>query len=411
MSERSLTRRELLTALALAPMAAVAAQSPGSSRRRLASNGATCLLREADGTAVGWRHLGGFTAIHLGQGHNNNVPVSTAFVIPGLSGVVDVAMGGIGGYALLTDGRVLAWGGNSRGSVGNMPLSDFQTRAGAGPDALSPTPVLNLTDVATIAAGEYHVLAVTKAGAVYAWGENRDYQLGIGEWPVITYKTRSAQPTDFMPYAVPIPELSGVAAVAAGDKHSLALMRDGTVRAWGLNRSGQLGDGTVISRKTPVVVSGLKNAVAIAADSRNSMALLADGTVMTWGHGSAALGRTAVKVDAPYSTPAPVPGVTGIRAIAISDTHAMALTEAGTVMSWGDDAHGRLGQRSLTPARIPQLSGIQSIVLGGASSFAIDAQGRIFMWGMVPLWARVDGDDGAVSRFPIPVAVKGLKNS
>jgi hypothetical protein len=57
------------------------------------------------------------------------------------------------------------------------------------------------------------------------------------------------------------------------------------------------------------------------------------------------------------------------------------------------------------------LSGIQSIAIGGASSFAVDAKGRIMTWGMTPLWARVDGDHADVSRWPIPLVIKGLKNS
>jgi hypothetical protein len=62
------------------------------------------------------------------------------------------------------------------------------------------------------------------------------------------------------------------------------------------------------------------------------------------------------------------------------------------------------------PSAVDGLSGIQSITAGGASSFAVDASGRIMTWGMVPLWARVDGDDQTLSRFPIPLVLKGLKN-
>jgi len=408
----SLTRRSVLALLSAAPVAARAAmQAPAAFSRRLVCDGSRVFLRENDGTVLAWRNGGlGYRGVAFGLGHRDDVPQYVAFPVPLLRNVADVAMGGYGGYALLADGRVLAWGVNSHGGVGNTPLAAFQSMADFPPEASVPTPVLEISDAVSISAHGNHTLALTRGGTVVAWGDNAQYQLGIGEWPVVTYKTRSAQPTQFMPYPVPIPGLSGVAAVAAGDQHSLALMKDGTVRAWGFNRWGQLGDGTVITRKTPVLVAGIKNAVAVVAAVRLSAAVLADGTVMTWGIGNGPHGRAGVKPDAPNSTPGLVPGVTGIRALALGETHALTLTHAGTVVSWGDDTHGRVGHRRPGPAAIDGLTGVQSVAIGGASSFAIDGNGRIMTWGMTPRWARVDGDDQELSRFPIPLVIKGLKN-
>ena len=104
--------------------------------------------------------------------------------------------------------------------------------------------MLGITDAVAISASGDHALALTKSGAVYAWGYNIDNQLGIGEWPTINYKTRSAQTTNYMPYPVRIPGLSDVAAVAAGGQHSLALMKDSTVRGWG----STAGDRPVMAR-------------------------------------------------------------------------------------------------------------------------------------------------------------------
>jgi len=408
----SLTRRNVLALLSSAPVAARAAmQTTVAPARRLASDGHRILLRETDGTVLAWRQSGmGFNGVSFGLGHNDVVPRFVAYAIPGLSNVTDVAVGGHGGYALLADGHVLAWGVNARGGVGNTPLSEFEAKAAPRGNALAPTPVVGVADVVGISANGTHALAVTKGGAVYAWGENIDHQLGLGQWPIIAYKTRSAQPTNYMPYPVRIPGLSDVAAVAAGSQHSLALMRDGTVRAWGSNRRGQVGDGTVTNRQSPVVVTGVKNAVAVAASVWVSAALLADGTVMTWGHGTGALGRTPLKPGAPYATASPVAGVVGIRALALGEAHALALTNAGTVISWGDDTHGKVGHRKPVPAPIEGLTGVQSIAIGGASSFAIDATGRIMIWGATPRWARVDGESPDLSRTPIPLVIKGLKN-
>ena len=141
-----------------------------------------------------------------------------------------------------------------------------------------------------------------------------------------------------------VPGLTDVVAVAAGFQHSLALMQDGTLRAWGLNSNGQLGDGTRTDRATPVRVAGIEAATAIVAGSRHSAALLADGTVMTWGSiMTGSLGRNVGSAE--YDAmPGRAERVTGIRSIAGGRGHMLALTEAGTVMSWGDDAVGATGR-------------------------------------------------------------------
>ncbi len=141
-----------------------------------------------------------------------------------------------------------------------------------------------------------------------------------------------------VPYTIGVPGLSGVMAVSAGREHSLALLRDGTVRAWGRNKFGQLGDGTTTDRTTPVVVTGMANAVALCAGSSFSAVLLADGTIITWGD----ISREEIGRRAPEVNPLPVPvlGVTDIRTIAVGYDHVLALTGAGTVVSWGSEPGG-----------------------------------------------------------------------
>jgi alpha-tubulin suppressor-like RCC1 family protein len=338
------------------------------------------------------------------------VPPYAAFPVVGLSDAVEIAAGGSCTYARRADGSVVAWGVNARGGLGNTPLAEFEANARARPAAYTPVPVLGLTDVVGIAANGDHALAVTKGGVVHAWGYNIDNQLGIGEWPIIRYKTRSAQPTNYLPYPVRVPGLADVAAVAAGGQHSLALLKDGTVRGWGLNRWGQVGDGTVVNRNTPVAVTGVRNAVAVAANARISAALLADGTVMVWGFGNAGLGRKAYTPDGPHPTPELVPGVTGIRAIALGDHHVLAITTAGTLVSWGDTLVGEVGHGSSLPAPVAGLSNVRAVAAGIARSFAVLANGTIMTWGDVPLWASVEGRSGRTIGAPIPLVINGLKN-
>jgi alpha-tubulin suppressor-like RCC1 family protein len=247
------------------------------------------------------------------------------------------------------------------------------------------------------------VLALARDGSVYAWGRGDAGQLGIGALPTVTFKTRSARVENFVPYPVRIPGLADVAAISAGTMHSLALLKDGTVRAWGQNRFGQVGDGTVANRDTPTPVSGVRNAVAIAATGYFSVALLSDGTVMEWG---ATYGNPS-----PRLTPARVAGASGLRSIAGGDEHVVALTRAGTVMTWGQDAHyqtGRSGDGKV-PGLVKELSNVQAIAASGRGSAAVLASGRIMIWSEVRPWNRPGGGGSNLSPTPILLWVDGLE--
>ena len=82
---------------------------------------------------------------------------------------------------------------------------------------------------------------------------------------------------------VQVKDLSEVTAIAADGGHSLALLENGTVMAWGENKYGELGDGSTNDSDVPVRVSGLREVVAIADGADHNLALLKNGTVMAWG--------------------------------------------------------------------------------------------------------------------------------
>lgn len=130
--------------------------------------------------------------------------------------------------------------------------------------------VVGLTGVTAVEAGYYTSIALKNDGTVWTWGLNTSGQLGDGT----TTGSRA------IPYQVAI---SGVVAVAAGDSHMLALKSDGTLWAWGYNNSGQLGDGTTNTRTSPVQVPALTNVVAVAAGASHSLAVKSDGTIWAWG--------------------------------------------------------------------------------------------------------------------------------
>ena len=125
----------------------------------------------------------------------------------------------------------------------------------------------------SIAAGEYHSMALDDNGTIWSWGENESGQVGDG-----TTTNKNA------PFRVT--SVSDVFAVAGGENHTLALTGDGRVWAWGDNSNGQLGDGTFLSRTQAVPVLRLTEGAALAAGYGHSLALKKDGTVWAWGDNS-----------------------------------------------------------------------------------------------------------------------------
>src|SRR5205823_2397776 len=129
---------------------------------------------------------------------------------------------------------------------------------------------------------------------------------------------------------------SGVAKLAVGAHHVLALRDDGSVWSWGLNAYGEVGDGTTNDRTSAGQVGGLgagSDVVALAAGAYHSLVARSDGSVLAWGeNGEGQLG------DGTYtnrSAPGPVPGLSGVTALSGGSFHSLALTSDGGVLGWG----------------------------------------------------------------------------
>jgi uncharacterized repeat protein (TIGR01451 family) len=200
--------------------------------------------------------------------------------------------------------------------------------------------------------------------------------------------------------------LAGVWKVAGGGSHSLALKDNGTVWAWGTNWKGQLGDGTIEDRPTPVLVPGLFDVAAIAAGRLHSLALKRDGTVWAWGWDFGQLGD-GMSADRYQPTPAPVSGLAQVVAIAAADFSNLALKSDGTVWAWGRNDRGVLGDGTTSdrpaPVQVGGLSDVVGAATDGLQSIAVDREGKVWAWGCVgPVTTIKD-------RFQLtPVEVSGL---
>lgn len=241
--------------------------------------------------------------------------------------------------------------------------------------------------------GSQSTLALNSDGSVWSWGINQHGQIGDGT-------------THTYPYLVQVNGLKNVKEIASGSMHSLAVQNDGTVYAWGSNNQGQLGDGTQNDSYLPVHVPGLTNVKAITAGSSFTVALKNDGTVWAWGindHGQLGNGGTTSSSFIPLQ----ISSLTNVSAVSAGGFHTLALSNDGTVWSWGDNGGGQLGNgtTSSLPKKVLGLSNIVAISSGYYYSTALKADGTVWAWGE-NLCGQL-GDGTTIDRT-VPVKVSGL---
>jgi alpha-tubulin suppressor-like RCC1 family protein len=235
-------------------------------------------------------------------------------------------------------GTVWAWGYNQFGQLGNNTTANYAFPV----QVKGPGGIGVLSGITAIAAGARHSLAVDSTGAAWAWGTNIAGQLGDG-----TFTDRHVP--------VKVIGLAGVVAVAGGFNHSLALKGDGSVWSWGNNSAGQLGNGTITPSLRPVQVKGpdsigvLTGITAIAAGVEFSLALRgADGAVFAWGYnfeGQLGNGTSGSNSNLPVRVWSPIGTccLTAVKAIAAGGYHCLARMSDGSVLAWGNDDRGQLG--------------------------------------------------------------------
>ena len=288
--------------------------------------------------------------------------------------------------ALKADGTVWTWGYNVAGQLGNNSTAD----------SLIPVQVLGgatgnqyLTNVVQVAAGgtfdggnRYYALALRENGTVWAWGDNSYGQLGIG---VKGNPTDSSKTSCLTPMQVVTGEqdssstyLEDIIQISAGPTFAMALDRKGNVYTWGLNNVGQLGNNTTTGSNAPVRVSG---GLAYTVYLGDVVQIAAGGD---WVNGT--------------------------------NDFAVVLRKDGSVMTWGQNSNGQLGNKSytssLTPVRPVGIDGdtdkglqnVVQITAGGVSAGVVTTDRKAYTWGYNA--QRQLGVDTSASTVNVPTVVK-----
>ncbi|WIO46240.1 Fibronectin type-III domain-containing protein [Candidatus Southlakia epibionticum] len=268
--------------------------------------------------------------------------------------------------------------------------------------------------------GSGYSLALASDGTVYAWGQNNYGQLGNGT------TTDSNVPVAVKTVGTPM-EGKKIIQVSTKVWYSLALASDGTVYAWGLNGSGQLGDGTITHSSTPVAVKTIgtpmegKTIVGIAAGASHSLALASDGKIYVWGgnaYGQFGNGVTTTSSVVPVAVKTVGTPMDNKKIIQIHAGyyHSLALASDGTVYAWGQNTYGQLGNNTMINANAPvsvqtigtPMAGkiIIQLAAGNSQSVALASDGTIYAWGW-NMYGQLGNGTTVDTRIPVAVKVTG----
>jgi alpha-tubulin suppressor-like RCC1 family protein/pimeloyl-ACP methyl ester carboxylesterase len=341
-------------------------------------------------------------------GYNNNGQIgdntttrrTSPITVSGITTATNVGLGDYHTCVRLSDSTLKCWGKNDLGELGNGTTSN----------ALTPVAVSGISNAADVGGGTGFTCAGLDVGGIKCWGANESGQLGRG----------TAQ-LQMIPALVDGNNLNKILDVVSGFAHTCVLWDSGSVKCWGENTHGQLGNGTTDPSTVPVDVLGITNAVAIAAGSRHNCVILSGGTVKCWGNDLyGQLGNnTAI---ATYSTPVTVTGISSAAALGLGPRHSCAVLTDGTVKCWGRNIDGELGNGktnnyTMTPVSVSGITNAVSVAGGGdgvpdawplsgdGSSCAVLSTGGLKCWGDNS-YGQI-GNGNTVSQSS-PVDVTGL---
>ncbi len=267
--------------------------------------------------------LGDNTVQCWGEDSFGQLGYSSSFIsntVYNISNASQVSAGDLHTCTLLSDNTIQCWGESDSGQAGKKLTSD-------------PSFPVSITDIVTatqITAGGFHTCALLSNGTIQCWGYNRSYQLGGGNH-YYSYST-----------PVSVTDITNATQVTAGRYFTCALLSDKTIRCWGANEYGQLGNGSTSTPYYKVVsVSDISNATQISAGSYHTCALLNNRTIQCWGNNK--YGQLGNGSTEDSSVPVTVEGISNATQLTAGHLHTCARLSDNTIKCWGYNYYGQLG--------------------------------------------------------------------
>ncbi len=353
----------------------------------------------------------------LGDGgslQNATTPVLVdATGITGDRAFVQTTGGGFHTCGLTSEGRAYCWGLDGYGQLGDGGTSmDSQT-----PVAVDTSGITGEKTFVSLSAGNIHTCGLTPAGVAYCWGRDASGQIGDGG------TSQDAQ----SPVAVDTSGIAGTGvfvAISAGDDHTCGLTPEGAAYCWGADLYGQLGDGGAAQgSQIPVAVdtsgiAGEKALVTLIAGGYHSCGLTPEGWAYCWGlDRSGQLGDGGSATNSQVPVPVDTSGITGEKLfvrLAGGSSHTCGLTAEGVPYCWGLDGYGQLGdggasQDSQIPVAVDRtnVTGGKAFValsVGSRHTCGLTAEGGTYCWGGDAMGQL--GDDDLHINAGSPVAVE-----
>ena len=283
----------------------------------------------------------------IGDGTSTDRPSPTKIDVGIGRRVVDFALGFASTCAILDDRSLKCWGNNDYGQLGD----------GTDTSISSPTTINIGSDryATKIELGDYHTCSTLDDGSLKCWGWNEFGQLGAGNSTEIISS----------PIAIDIGPGRSISQLSLGGYHTCAILDDGTLKCWGSNSSGQIGDGTNTDRRSPTTISvgNGRSVTHVALGGFHTCAILDDGSLKCWGDNTE--GQLGIGMNMNMtSTPTTVEIGVGrkVRQVSLGGEHTCAILDDDTLKCWGNNLDFQLGERTESPKISDAITGIDVLI-------------------------------------------------
>ncbi len=315
----------------------------------------------------------------LGDGTNTDRSNLTAVMLGTGRTVKTMTVGRNHICAILDNDSAKCWGSNSLGQLGY----------GGPVYRITPTAVdLGTVQTATAASvGNNHTCVIRTGNSLVCWGNNQSGQLGDG--------TNANSST---PVVVDLGTNMTAKAVSVGYAHTCAILNDDTLRCWGNNEHGQLGDSSVINRLSPVAINlGSNRAKEVSAGAYHTCVILDNDSLSCWGYNdSGQLGDNST-TERHVPTAIALGGNTA-EAISAGQNHTCAILSNNSLSCWGRNSFGQLGDGTTVQRNVPTAVGLggsapKAVSVGGEHTCAILNNDSLRCWGYNSSHQLGDGTD------------------